>query len=77
VRQSVHTKTGTPERQTGELGQGITVQKKQFCCDLRTGKQAGQDSLGAYDATTDVCVISLVEINSLNNHLSGFANTDY
>lgn len=28
--QSVHTKTGTPERQTGGLGQGITVQKKQL-----------------------------------------------
>lgn len=27
--------------------------------DLRTGKQAGQDSLGAYDATTDVHVVSL------------------
>ncbi|SAZ38940.1 transposase [Citrobacter amalonaticus] len=47
------------EHQKGKLGQGINVQKKQLCCDLRTRKQAGQDSLGAYDATTDVRVVSL------------------
>ena len=47
------------EHQKGKLGQGINVQKKQLCCDLRTRKQAGHDSLGAYDATTDVRVVSL------------------
>lgn len=72
MRQSVHTKTGTPERQTGGLGQGITVQKMQLCCDLRFGKQAGQDSLGAYDATTGVRVVSLYSNKLFNQSLIWF-----
>lgn len=72
VRQSCHTKTGTPERQTGGLGQRITVQKKQLCCDLRTGKQAGQNSLGTYDATTDVCVVSIYNYKLFKQSLTWF-----
>lgn len=54
VRQSIYTKTGTPVRQVGRLGPGVTVPEKQLCSDLRSGKQAGQNSLGTDNTTADL-----------------------
>jgi len=41
-----YTKTGAPVWQIDRLDPGVTVQEKQLCRDLCSGKQAGQNSLG-------------------------------
>ncbi|ESE90834.1 transposase [Salmonella enterica subsp. houtenae serovar 50:g,z51:- str. 01-0133] len=57
---SIYTKTGTPVRQVGRLGRGVTVSEKQLCRDLRSGKQAGQNSLGTNNTTANLRSIARI-----------------
>ncbi|WP_228713091.1 transposase [Klebsiella pneumoniae] len=74
VCQGIHTKTGTPVWQLADWVRELLCRKATLS-SLCSGKQAGQNSLGTDGATANLRSIK-AEYTSLNNHSSGFANTD-